>query len=496
MKILRIICLVLLLVLSIVSMYVYIPLIPFKIAVVGLLLLGATTYYFEGLYRLEDLPFLFLLVGTFVFGKAFSLLGFTVAGIPIYATELLLFISLGLVFLGARKALANWKQSLPPGMIVILLFYVAIGTIYLLVGLKTRGSMAFRDVVFCHYALLTFVAVNVLDNREKFKSLLPMFIPGVVLLIVIGILRNFVPPVGGVAILRFTSATKAFNWALIYGLIALVVLTFYAFKEKENFTRKHKIAEGFLIYLGLLFVVMSDVRASWAGLIIALVFLWIFLKKEIKVMIIILPVLVVSVFVIDYVFERTKLLAKLSEEVESLLPGAERTYPKMNIIFRMRIWNQTLDKIKEKPLLGWGFGSFPRYIVWGKEAPQAKGLGPGSMVIPPHNHLLAIFYKMGIVGLAFFIVINLWVFLVGVGYIKTCRDPFNRRFLIAVLAGFVYWHGVAFFFDVLESPPTGIFLWILLGCIMGIVHIDKNGDPRNTRNTRKEMEEKGAPVEY
>jgi O-antigen ligase len=118
------------------------------------------------------------------------------------------------------------------------------------------------------------------------------------------------------------------------------------------------------------------------------------------------------------------------------------------------------------------------------------------MVIPPHNQLLAIFYKMGIVGLAFFIVINLWVFLVGVGYIKTCRDPFNRRFLIAVLAGFVYWHGMAFFFDVLESPPTGIFLWILLGCIMGIVHIDKNGDPRNTRNTRKEMEEKGAPVEY
>ncbi|HLP44660.1 MAG TPA: O-antigen ligase family protein, partial [Candidatus Kapabacteria bacterium] len=380
------------------------------------------------------------------------------------------------------------KQTLPTGMFILLLLYIAIGTIYLLVGLKDRGVMALRDIVFCHYALLVFVAVNALDSSKKFKSLLPMFIPGIVLLMIIGIIRNFIPPVGGVAILRFTSATKAFNWALIYGMIALVVLTFYTYTYNEILTKKRKIIYGFLIYLGLLFVVLSHVRASWAGLIMALVFLWTVLKKEIKVMLIILPVLVVSLFIFDRVFERMQTINKLSEEMESLMPDAERTYPKMNIIFRMRIWKQTLDKIKAKPVLGWGFGSFPRYIVWGKESPQAKGLGSGSLVIPPHNHLLAIFYKMGILGLAFFIVINLWVFLVGVGYIKTCRDPLNRRMLIALLAGFVYWHGMALLFDVLESPPTGIFLWILLGCIMGIVHIDKNKSPQNTRKDTEEKE--------
>jgi exopolysaccharide biosynthesis WecB/TagA/CpsF family protein len=79
---------------------------------------------------------------------------------------------------------------------------------------------------------------------------------------------------------------------------------------------------------------------------------------------------------------------------------------------------------------------------------------------------------MGFVGLILFIIINLWVFLLGVGYIKKCREPFNRRFLIFLIAGLLYWHGMAFFFDVLESPPTGIFLWILLGCIIGIIHAD------------------------
>lgn len=501
MKKLRIICLILLAVISVLSLFVFIPLTLFKIAAVGLLFLGVTTYYFERLFQLEDLLFLFLLVGTFVFGKAFSLLGFTVTGIPIYATEILLFGSLAFILFSIRKtkALRHWQHALPlpRGMFIIFLLYIALGTIYLLVGLKVRGSMAFRDVVFCHYALLTLVAINAMNKAEKFKSLLPLFIPGVVLLIVIGILRNFVPPMGGVAILRFTSPTKAFNWALIYGIIALVVLTFFTYtsnSSNETLARKRKIIYSLLIYFGLLFVVLSHVRASWAGLIMGLVFLWIVLKKEIKVMLIILPILIVSLFIIDRVFERMDALNKLSEEMESLMPDAERTYPKMNIIFRMRIWNQTLEKIKEKPVLGWGFGSFPRYIVWGKESPQAKGLGSGSMVIPPHNHLLAVFYKMGILGLAFFIVINLWVFLVGVGYIKTCRDPFNRRFLIAMLAAFVYWHGTALFFDVLESPPTGIFLWILIGCIMGIIHIDKKGSPQNTQTTQKNTEEKSHQI--
>jgi O-antigen ligase len=489
-KILRLFCLIMAPVISIASFLITIPNTPFRIAVLGLLLLGTATYYFEGLFRLTDLLFLFLWVGTCTFGKAFSLISFTAAGIPFYITEILLFGSLLFILMQFRAAWDQWRQTLPVGLFLALVLYILLGSIYMLVGLKIRGVQALRDVTFCHYTLFTFVTLHVLRTHDKIKSLPAMFFPGAVLLIVIGYLRNFVPPMGGVALSRFISATKAFNWAFVYGLIALVVLTFYAFKEKEKFTRKRKIGEGFLIYSGLLFVVMSDVRASWAGLILALVFLWIILKKEIKVMLIILPVLVVSVFVIDYVFERTKLLTKLSEEVESLLPGAERTYPKMNILFRMRIWNQTLDKIKEKPMLGWGFGSFPRYVIQKRLTPQIKGDGllPGSMLIPPHNHLLVVGYKMGIVGLAFFIAINLWVFLVGVGYIKTCRDPLNRRILIAVLAGFVYWHGIAFFFDALELPSTGIFLWILLGSIMAIVHIDKNGGPQNTQKNTEEME--------
>ena len=32
---------------------------------------------------------------------------------------------------------------------------------------------------------------------------------------------------------------------------------------------------------------------------------------------------------------------------------------------------------------------------------------------------------------------------------------------------------MAFFFDVMESPPTSFFLWILLGLILAIIYVDK-----------------------
>ena len=71
----------------------------------------------------------------------------------------------------------------------------------------------------------------------------------------------------------------------------------------------------------------------------------------------------------------------------------------------------------------------------------------------------------------------------GVIYFNKCKSPFNRRLLAAGLGGLVYWHGTALFFDVLESPPTGIFLWILLGIIVSVVYVDASGSQEPIRET-------------
>jgi len=82
-------------------------------------------------------------------------------------------------------------------------------------------------------------------------------------------------------------------------------------------------------------------------------------------------------------------------------------------------------------------------------------------------------YKTGFLGLVLFLFINIRIFLYGFKHLKKCKSELYRRLLIATLGGLVFWHSIALFIDALESPPTGIFLWILLGLVVSLVHADK-----------------------
>ncbi|MCP4150710.1 MAG: O-antigen ligase family protein [bacterium] len=457
------------------ALVVPVPVLAMKILVIGSLFLGVLTYAFEGVFHVEDLPFLFLLVGTFVLGKAFSIIGFKVGGFPLFATELALFFSVGmLAILRLKKAMGNWKEQLTPALAAGIVIYIAVGTLYVLVGFKTRGTLALRDIVFCHYAVLFFITIHALRTQERIKKFVALLIPAIVTIVLIGIVKNFTIHPSRYALNRFVRDTKAFNWAFIFGMVALLALTYFAYAK----IKKVKLGKGFLIYTGLLFVVLTSVRAGWAGLFAAFLFLAIVLKKEMRVLLVIIPLLVATLFIYDKLYSKKDTLAVLTEEVTSIMPDQKYSVSKMNIKWRMDIWGQTLNYIKEKPLLGYGFGSFPSYLIWGRKAPKIKGPGTGSRIVPPHNHLLAVLYKMGILGLALFIFINLYIFLQGVKYLGKCKTEFNRRFLIAALAGLIYWHGIAFFFDVLESPPTSILLWIILGSIVSVVQVDKKNNER------------------
>jgi len=203
--------------------------------------------------------------------------------------------------------------------------------------------------------------------------------------------------------------------------------------------------------------------------------LGILLRKHFRAFAVILLMTVVTVVAVDY-FElgvQKRKLASIKEQVGSVTRPSKRTMPAANIKWRLGIWEQTWEEIKESPVFGWGYGTQIDYLIWKKRLSQLKAIGANSGIVPPHNHLLAITYKLGFLGLIIFLFINARVFFYGLLYVKKCKNDYHRRFLIASLAGLIHWHGMAFFFDVLESPPTSIFLWILLGMILSVVYVDR-----------------------
>jgi fatty acid desaturase len=69
---------------------------------------------------------------------------------------------------------------------------------------------------------------------------------------------------------------------------------------------------------------------------------------------------------------------------------------------------------------------------------------------------------------------NYFVFVYALKYMKKCNLSFVRNLLVALLGAFVFWHALALLFDVIDSPPTNIFLWIIMGLIFSVVEIDKS----------------------
>lgn len=72
--------------------------------------------------------------------------------------------------------------------------------------------------------------------------------------------------------------------------------------------------------------------------------------------------------------------------------------------------------------------------------------------------------------------INGYIFIHGLRYVKKCKTDFSRCFLIGSLGAFVFWHTVALFFDIINSSPTSIFLWIIIGFIFNAIEVDKKNN--------------------
>lgn len=436
------------------------------------------TFLKEGLVGWVDIPFVLLLMGTFSLGRSFSLLGFEVARFPVYITEMAIAASIVLIVLKAGsplKLIESWRALLPEWLGTGIVVYMLLGTIYLGIGFLGNGGPALRDIVFCHYTILIFITPSFLDSKEKLEGFFKLFIAGIGLLLLYSFFRFFVLVPNTMAFRSIAKEIKMYNIGLYCGLLFSFGISFYAASFFAQ--RKHKWLIGSVIYLSLLFIVLAEVRASWAGLFVSAIFLALFLKKEFRVFYLIFVILIASVGVIDYfdLAVRKDQFAALGEEVAALTRYKKQSMPAANILWRKMIWKQTIEEIKEYPVSGWGYGIQIDYIVWKKRLSYLKSIGASTGILPPHNHLLAVLYKMGVIGLALFLFINASIFIRGFTYLKKCKSEFNRRFLLGSLAGLIYWHGMAFFFDVMESPPTGIFLWVLLGAILAVVHVDRAG---------------------
>jgi len=255
---------------------------------------------------------------------------------------------------------------------------------------------------------LYFLVFNCLRD-EKHHKMGVILLASVVLLIAMREFRNFTE---GAA---FSYDRRAEGPFWVMGLGANHVGAFYAhygsallglYVLDDNRWRRWLYLAAMLFGLHPLFFSYS--RGAYLGALAGLTFIGIVKKRS---LLLLLVALVVSwqTLLPPTVVERIEMTESASGELES---SAEK---------RLELWNIAVDKFKEHPVFGIGFGAFSREVSF-------EGLSD------THNFYMRMLSEQGLIGITLFLIVLISAFRSGLRLYRAAQTPYLRGLGLGFMA--------------------------------------------------------------
>lgn len=415
--------------------------------------------------NLREKIFFIFIAGTFALSKNFSALGISIAGLPLFVSEAALFFLLATIFV--PRLLINNARSTQHPMFFLLILYFLIGIFNLIRGFPLHGVFALRDAAMVYYAGFFLITVEVFDTLPRFRLLIRAVVPSAIVALLIGFLY-FTPIIHQIGILQYT---KNINFNFYYGFIIIFILCLYPIVVN------HKTKLIILFFVTFFLILIMQVRAIWVSTTVASAFIFFMMRKqlwEILPRYIVIALLILPLLLGIGYFTNKETISTLGKEALSIFHSEMDYGSSANNRWRLIVWEQTIRKgLSNHPFFGSGFGADYGLTLGGKHIADIKGVGPGSGIIPPHNVQIVLFYKMGFVGQGLYLIINIYFFITCLKFYKKCSDQFKKNFMLAIMASQIHFNVGALFFEAIEIPQVGIFLWILMGLGIAMIQLGK-----------------------
>ena len=411
---------------------------------------------------------LLLILGFVLFGRGFAHLGIEIGGLPLYITEVIIFVTVGMLL---RDKLAGgsgtkYLKNIPLKK-EFALFYL-IGFVALVRGfIYHTPVLTLRHSALFYYSIFYFLMPVLFKDLRRIELLFKAVFVACIVITIASLLKvNFSINAYG----RLGQASH------LYLSLAVIVESFYLISVKR---RLHKFFLTLIIMLQLLGILTGVQRAAWIALSMSLLFSLCLtveaynLKRQMRR--VFLSVLLATVVLLSSLaiamprlFDGVK-----NEAVGTLFFTRIDNTPALNTRWRLAAWGDMLREIFKRPLFGWGFGKPFRSptVEWLYEHLPEEGW------IDPHNSHLNIAYKTGIIGLSVFLLIIIRFFVRTTRLLRRMRrDDKIKLYIMGLLACCVHILVLALFMVVLEGPYLGAFLWIAMGLILALENIYKRKD--------------------
>jgi putative inorganic carbon (hco3(-)) transporter len=268
-------------------------------------------------------------------------------------------------------------------------------------------------------------------------------------------------------------------------ILALYIPILFGITFNPQTKKRNKLLSIVLLLLYLFALVISYTRAAWLSLAIAFV-VWLIVKLKIKFKYVALSFL--GLLVLFFVFStqiftlmehnRQDSSKNMSEHLESM----SNVKTDASNVERINRWKCALRMFVEKPLIGWGPGTYMfQYAPFQKESEKtiiSTNLGE---VGNSHSEYLGPLSESGILGLITFLYIIGWMAYTGIKVYRKSKDPSIRIISLSILIGLLTYfiHGIMN--DFLNTDKASAPFWGFAAVLVAL-------DIYHTRNSEKDEE--------
>jgi len=381
------------------------------------------------------------------------------------------------------KTILTKKIKLPPIFISVpFILYVIFSIITIFTSKYFDLSLKIFIKEYLHYIIIFLCIISLYNTQNRIKLIVLLIITVSIFVSIISIvpyyiyiakpeLRErlvdlkfiFLDPDGSFRpLMPFHYHNRFATYLMIASLYFFVLITLL--KNKKN-----KIILGILSFLPIYCLILTLTRAAWIGFAMGFIIIVIFFalknKKNFFFSLILLFVIVSIASLSGMIRNRFLTLFKKEsyQEISSTIKG------------RFLGYEAAIKMIKEKPLLGYGFG----WRVFEKIYPDFMESEELEVKKHAHSNYLEIAVESGLITLFFYLWFSISVFYVLIKLILTSKNPNTREIILSFFVVLI-----AIYINALGNyslrKTVGMLVWITLALSISVYNISKEKEKQDS----------------
>ena len=295
----------------------------------------------------------------------------------------------------------------------------------------------------------------------------------------------------------FGFAEKPANWVMspfyndhtIYGAILamfLPVLIFYTTNKKHQLVVK--LLAFLLILIYIVALIFSYTRAAWLSLAVAVAFYFILLFRiKFKTFL-----LIIAAFLSLFLIFQTEITEILKQNKQDASQNFDKHIQSISNIStdasnkeRLNRWNSAFGMFKERPIFGWGPGTYsfeyaPFQHAEDKTIISTNNGDAGNA----HSEYIGPLAESGLLGTLTFLAIILYVLSTGFRLYYTIIDYETKKLVLVILLGFVTYVVHGGINNFLDTDKASVPFWGFIAMLVAIdiYHNNKTEESKTKNN--------------